>query len=280
MLLMALLLAAADVVPLAQEAQVKELCAALREQPALTDSDPAETAAAQKAAEKRREEAAARWYRVEVPSSGFTFGRYREQDRLLELDGDRPLRAVDGVLSLDLEGIDEVAFNARPDQVSAWSKEKKAGTLRLVAVFRPTGDRCAGSAAAEAWRIAGKVRSWELQGAQGTVAAANEDGEPVGGGPRSLKIEKVSVESDAAPPDDEGRGRFSAVQGALEKCASAAQRSGTMVVSFSVQSGRVKDAQVIMDSLRDEKVAECVSRAVNGAAMVGSGHGTAALSLD
>src|SRR5207253_1765823 len=140
-------------------------------------------------------------------------------------------------------------FNARPEQVSAWSKEKKAGTLRLVVVFRPVGERCAGSAAAESWRIAGKVRSWELAGASGVVASANEDGEPVGGGPRSMKIEKVAVESDSEPPPDDGRGRLSAVQGALERCAAGAQRSGTLLLSFSVQSGRVKDAQVIMDSL-------------------------------
>ena len=52
------------------------------------------------------------------------------------------------------------------------------------------------------------------------------------------------------------------------------------MVSFSVQGGRVRDAQVIMDSLRDEKVANCVARAVNGAEVGGAGHGTAALSLD
>ena len=282
MVLIALLLAAAgsDVVPLTEEAQVKELCAALSGEARIADADPAEAVAAEKAAQARREEAAARSYRVEVPSKGFSFGRYREQDRQIELDGDRPLRTLDGVLSLDVEGIDDVAFNARPEQVSAWSKEKKAGTLRLVVVFKPSGERCAGSAAAEAWRLAGKPRSWELVGAQGAVAAANEDGVPVGGWPRTLRIEKVSVESDEAAPEDDGRARLSAVRGALEKCAGSAQRSGILLISFSVQSGRVKDPQVIMDSLRDEKVANCVAHAVNGAPVGGTGHGTASLSLD
>src|SRR3954466_2462136 len=170
-----------EVVQLTQKAQLKELCEALRAEPSERDLDPAQVAQARKAAQARREEAAARWYRVEVPSKGFAFGRYRAQDQQLELDGDRPLRAIDDMLALDLDGTDEVSFNARPEQVTAWSAEKKVRTLRLVVVFKPTGERCAGSAAAESWRIAGHARSWELFGSQGAVATANEDGEPIGG---------------------------------------------------------------------------------------------------
>src|SRR3954465_15978445 len=173
-----LVLAAAssqDVVQLSDKAQLKELCEALRAQPSESGLDPAQVSAARKAAQARREEAASRWYRVEVPAKGFALGRYRTQDQQLELDGDRPLRAIDDMLSLDLDGVDDVAFNARPEQVAAWSKEKKAKTLKLVVVWKPGGERCAGSAAAESWRIAGRARSWELAGAQGTLAAANED---------------------------------------------------------------------------------------------------------
>jgi len=279
MLLIALLLAA-DVVSLTQESQVKELCAALREQPYDSDLDPAQAAAAAKAAQAKREEAAGRWYRLEVPSKGFVFGRYQAQDKQLELDGDRPLHAVENTLSLDLDGIDDVSFHATPKQVSAWSKEKKAGTLRLVVVWKPSGERCAGSAAAESWRLAGKARSWELVGAQGTLAAADAEGEPVGVTPREVKIEKVTVESDEGPRPDDGRRRLAGAQRELEKCAAAAQRAGSLLVTFSVQGGRVRDPQVIMDSLRDEKVAGCVARAVAGAEVGGSGHGTAAISLE
>lgn len=279
MLLIALLLAE-GVVPLTQESQVKDLCAALAAQPSDPDLDPAQQVDAAKAAQARRDEAAQRWYRLEVPSKGFAFGQYRAQDKQLELDGDRPLRAIDNMLALDLDLIDDVAFNATPAQVSAWAREKKAGTLKLVVVWKPTGERCAGSAAAEAWRIAGKARSWEIVGSSGVVAAANEDGEPIGGRPTGVRIEKVSVESDAVPAADEGRGRLAQVQPALQKCAASAQRSGSLVLSFSVQGGRVHDPQVIMDSLRDEKVAGCVARAVSGAEVGGNGHGTAAITLE
>ena len=78
-----------------------------------------------------------RWYRVEVPSKGFAFGLYRAQDQQIELDGDRPLRAIDDMLVLDLEGIDDVSFNARAEQVAAWTQEKKAKALNLVVVFKP-----------------------------------------------------------------------------------------------------------------------------------------------
>jgi hypothetical protein len=285
MLLIALLLSAAaaspEVVPLADEAQVKELCQSLRPQPSSPDLDPAQAAEARKAADARREDAASRWYRVEVPSKGFSFGRYRAKDRQIELDGDRPLRALDGMLSLDVDGTDDVTFDATPEQVSAWSKEKKAGTLRLGVVFKPSGERCAGSAAAQAWRIAGKARSWELLASSGSVAAANADGEPVNGPrPKSMRIEKVALDSDEGPSENEGRARLEHAQGALDRCVSGARRRGSLVLSFSVQSGRVRDAQVIMDSARDEKVARCVSQAVDGAQMSGNGHGTAALSLD
>src|SRR5258708_36832876 len=93
MLLIAALLAAsplADVVALAEPAQVDELCAALREQGGGLEGDPAEMAAAYKAAVARREDALSRWYRLEVPSKGFAFGRYRPQAKLLGPGGDPP----------------------------------------------------------------------------------------------------------------------------------------------------------------------------------------------
>src|ERR671936_300457 len=157
-LLAILLLAAApgpQVVQLTEKSQLKELCEALRAQPSDSNLDPAQVAAARKAAQARRDEALSRWYRLEVPSKGFAFGRYRAQEKQLELDGDRPLRALDGAISLDVDGIDDVAFAARPEQVSAWAAEKKAGVLKLLVVFRPSGERCAGSAAAQAFRISG-----------------------------------------------------------------------------------------------------------------------------
>jgi hypothetical protein len=277
-----LLLAAApdpEVVQLTQKSQLKELCEALRAEPSERDLDPAQVAAARKTADARREEAAGRWYRVEVPSKGFAFGRYRAQDQQLELDGDRPLLAIDDMLSLDLDGIDDVAFNARPEQVAAWTKEKKAKTLRLAVVWKPEGGRCAGSAAAEAWRIAGHARSWELLGGQGPVAAANEEGEPVGGGPRQARIEKVSLDSDAAPQENEGRDRLASSQQALDRCAAGAQRTGKLLITFSLQGGRVREPQVIMDSLRDEKISACVARALSGADIGGSGRGTASIAV-
>lgn len=281
MLLIALLLAASqDTVTLTQPSQVKDLCEAIRAHTSATDLDPAEQVAAQKAALARRDEALSRWYRVEIPSKRFSFGQYREQDHQLELDGARPVRAVDDALALDLDGIDDVAFNARPEQVRAWSREKKAGLLKLVVVWKPTGNRCAGSAAAESWRIAGRVQSWQLVGADGVLASANEDAQPVGGGPRQVRVERVALDSDGAPQENEGRDRFSGAQRALDRCASGAERGGTLVVSFSVQGGRVHDPQVIMDSLRDDRVSSCVARALAGADVGGSGRGTASIAVE
>src|SRR5947209_9236930 len=209
--LLAILLVAAapgqDVVQLTAKAQLKELCETLRAQPAETDLDPAQIAEARKAAQARREEAAARWYRVEVPSKGFAFGRYRAQDQQLELDGDRPLRAIDDTLSLDLDGIDDVSFAAGSEQVTAWTQEKKAKALKLVLVWKPSGARCAGSAAAEAWRIAGHARSWELLGAQGTLATANEEGDPTRAGHRPTRVGRVTLETDDASMETESSTR-------------------------------------------------------------------------
>ena len=281
--LLAILLVAAapgqDVVQLTSKAQLKELCEALRAQPSETDLDPAQIAEARKEAQARREEVAGRWYRVEVPSKGFAFGRYRTQDQQLELDGDRPLRAIDNMLSLDVEDIDEVSFTARPEQVTAWAQEKKGKALKLVVVWKPSGARCAGSAAAEAWRIAGHARSWELVGTQGTLASANEEGDPVGGGPRQVRVEKVTLDSDEAPLENEGRSRLASSQAALDRCAGGAVRTGRLVMAFSVHEGKVREPQVIMDSLRDEKVAGCLARAISGAEMGGTGRGTASITV-
>ena len=281
--LLAILLVAAapgqDVVQLTSKTQLKELCEALRAQPSETDLDPAQIAEARKAAQARREEAAGRWYRVEVPSKGFAFGRYRAQDQQLELDGDRPLRAIDDMLSLDLDGIDDVSFAGSSEQVTAWTQEKKAKALKLVVVWKPSGARCAGSGAAEAWRIAGHARSWEVLGAQGTLASANEEGDPVGAGPRQMRVEKVALDTDDAPLENEGRSRLASSQAALDRCAAGAVRTGRLVMSFSVHDGRVREPQVIMDSLRDEKVAGCVARAISGTELAGTGHGTASLTV-
>lgn len=279
MILLAVLLAASPgLVVLSQKSQVKDLCEALRAQPAAGDLDAAQQVSARKEALARHDQAASLSYQVEVPSKGFRFGRYR--DRLLELDGDRPLRALDNALSLDIEGVDEVAFEASPSQVSAFTAAQKAGTLRLIVVFKPNGDRCAGSAAAESWRIAGKARSWKIEDETGVVAAADAEGEPVAQGPRKLKVQKVAVDSDADEPGDEGRTRLASVHVQLERCAAAAQRSGNLVLGFDVRGGRVQDPQVMLDSLRDERIAGCVARAVDGAAVGGSGHGTASISLE
>ena len=282
MLLIALLLAAApELVTLSQKSQVKELCEALRAQPAAGDLDPAQESVARKQALARHDEVADRWYEVDVPSKGFVFGRYREGDRRLELDGDRPLRAVDGMLSIDVDGIDEVSFEANAEQVSAWSAAKKAGALHLTVVFKPSGDRCAGSAAAEAWRISGKARSWKLFDENGLLASADADGEPLAPGPRKLRIEKVTMESELNAPEDDGRGRLSAVKPQLERCVTGAQRSGNLVLGFDVRAGKAQDPQVMLDSIRDEKIAACVARAVQGAPVGGAnGHGTASLSLE
>ena len=281
MLLIALLLAApSDVLPLREEAQVRELCSALRDTGESFEGDPAEAAAARRAAQLKRDQAAQASYSVEVPSKGFSFGRFRPGENLLELDGDHPLRAVDNELSLDLDGTDDVAFHARPEQVSQWSRAQKAGTIKLVVTFRPSGERCAGSAAARAWRVSGHAIAWQIQDGDKVVAAADEAGEPVGvpSGPRSLSVEKVSLE-DA----DEARVSLTGVQPALDKCAAGARRLGTLVVTFAVQGGHVRDPQVILDALRDEAVSVCVARALSGASLTGaagkSGRGTATLAL-
>jgi hypothetical protein len=269
----------AEPIVLSEAAQVKELCEALRAQPYAHALDPAQKAASDDEAQQRRRDAAGRDYQVEVPAKGFAFGRYRAKDKLIELDGDRPLVAIEGMLHIDLDGIDDVAFEATPAQVSDWSAAKKEGALKLMVVFRPSGDRCAGSAAAQSWRIAGKARSWQIVGESGAVAAADSDGEPVGGGPREITVDKVALDTDTSVPEDEGRARFGGVRPALSRCGLEAQHSGNLVVMFELRAGRVADPQVVMDSLRDERVAACVSKAVVGAAVAGTGRGTASISF-
>jgi hypothetical protein len=92
-------------------------------------------------------------------------------------------------------------------------------------------------------------------------------------------VEKVAIDSDDAPAQNEGRARLASAQAALDRCASGAQRAGKLLVSFAVQGGRVRDPQVIMDSVRDEKVSGCVARAISGAEVGGNGRGTAAIAV-
>ena len=286
---------------LGAQPQLKELCASLER----TDSmrftgDPGEISAARAAHEARRAEALGGVYRVEVPSKGFAFGHVRADRDEVELDGDQPLRAFDDALALDLAGIDDVAFHAGAATLADWSKQKKAGQLALVVTFRPDDERCAGSPIARHWRLGGKPLWWAIVDAAGaTLAAADEQGKPVepaaarataaagalafaasppsapapvaAATPRSLVVESLSLDAEGA---DEGRARLEGASPALDRCAAAAQRLGSLVVAFGLQAGRLRDPQVVMDGTRDEQLAACVARALAGASVTGGGSGT------
>ena len=273
-----------DAVPLTSEDQVRELCAALRVPMGPSELDPVETAARRHRAERLRNEAVSRSYRLSVPAKGFSFGRYRAEQQEIELDGNRPLRALDGALSLDLAGIDDVAFQASPAQVRDWNARKAAGELWLVVQFRASGEPCAGKAVAGIFRLSGEPLSWQIETGAGPVAAADEDGAPVEVGPpriHTMRIERVAL--DFEQPLDDARERLAAAQPALDRCARGVRRTGAMVVTFAVQGGRLRDVQVVMDALRDETVASCVAQALSGAQLRGidaaSGRGTASIAL-
>ncbi len=218
------LVAAAQVPPrdaaaLTAEDQVRDICAALKEQggePAPGVSQP-----------RSRAQALSQTRQVLVPANGFGLGRYREAEQELELDGDRALRALDGALTLDLAGVDDVAFRASAAELKQWTAAKKAGKLTLTVYFRP------------------------------------------------------SLLDTEMPRPDAGKDRLAAVQGALDRCAQAARRRGSLVVSFGVQDGHVRNPQVIMDAARDEDTARCVSQALSGATISGAdpaaSRGTASL---
>jgi hypothetical protein len=266
--LLATLIAAApppDVVPMTQEAQVRELCAALRSPD-----------------ERQRTAAAAAAYRLEVPAKGFVFGQYRAEQQELELDGSHPLRGLAGALTLDLDGIDDVAFHAPPEDADEWRGLKNAGSLTLVVTFHASGARCAGNPAAGIYRLEGTPLRWELHGGNAVLAASDEDGYPIDvkpGQAHSLKVHRVALESDPsgeAPP----QGRLAPVQRELNACAQKAHGPGSMVVTFAVENGRIRDAQVIMDALRSPQVSACVARTLEGAPIDGRpGRGTASLAV-
>jgi hypothetical protein len=274
-----------DTVPLTSEEQVRELCAALRTPMRRSELDPVDTAAQRDRAERLRGDVVSRAYRLSVPAKGFVFGRYRTEQQEIELDGDRPLRALDGALSLDLVGIDDVAFQASPGQVRDWKARKAAGGLSLVVQFRPSGEPCAGKAVAGIFRLSGEPLSWQIESDTGPVAAADEDGTPVEVGPpriHTMRIERVALDLEQ-PAFDDARERLVAAQPALDRCARGVRRTGAMVVAFAVQGGRLRDVQVVMDALRDETVASCVQQALSGAQLRGidaaSGRGTASIAL-
>jgi hypothetical protein len=266
--LVATLLAAApppDAVPMTQESQLRELCAALRA-----------------GNEKQRMAAAAAAYRLEVPGKGFAFGQFRPDQEELELDGSRPLRALNGALTLDLDGIDDVAFHAAREDADEWRGLRNAGSLALVVTFHASGPRCAGNPAAGIYRLEGTPLRWELHSGAAVLAASDEDGYPIDVKPgqrHSLKVHRVALDTDAsgeAPP----KGRLAPVQRDLDACAQRAHRPGSMVVTFAVENGRIRDPQVIMDALRDDQVSACVARVLAGAPIEGGpARGTASLAV-
>jgi hypothetical protein len=275
------LVAAAQVPPrdaaaLTGEDQVRDLCAALKE--------PAGEPAPVVSPAKSRAQTLSRTYQLRVPANGFGLGRYREAEQELELDGDRALRALDGALTLDLAGVDDVSFRAAPAQVKQWAAAKKEGKLSLTVYFRPSGERCAGNAAAKIFRMEGFPLWWQLEVDAAPVASADEEGLPVDkpGTGRSVRVDKVLLDTEMPRPDA-GKDRFGAAQGALDRCAQAAKRRGSLVVSFTVQDGHVKNPQVIMDAARDEDAARCVAQALVGAAIPGADpsatRGTATLAI-
>ena len=280
-LLLIALLATASVPPgnavaLTAEDQLREICAALREQggepgPGITTTPT-------------RGQAVSRVYQLRVPAKGFAFGRYHEEEQELELDASHPLRALDGALTLDLANADDVAFRATPAQTKEWARAKRDGQLSLTVYFRPSGEACAGNAAARIFRLEGAPLWFQVEGTSGVLALADEEGLPVErpGSARTVHVSKVLLDNDAPRPDA-GKDRLSVAQSALDRCAQAARRRGSLVVSFSVQEGRVRNPQVIMDAARDEDTARCVTQALSGIAIASvdpaATRGTASLAV-
>ena len=255
-----------DAIALTSEDQVREICAALKEQggepaPGVSQTRP-------------RTQAVSRTYQLRVPPNGFGLGEYREAEQELQLDGKRALRALDGALTLDLSGIDDVAFRATPEQSKQWGAAKKDGKLALTVYFRPSGDRCAGNPAARIFRMEGYPLWWQLEADSTAVASADDEGLPVDkpGSGHAFRVDKVLLDTEMPRPDA-GRDRLSAAQGALDRCAQSARRRGSLVVSFGVQDGHVRNPQVVLDAARDEETARCVAHALSGAALVGADPG-------
>jgi len=281
MLLALVLFAAAqypprDATAVLDDGLVREICAALKQQ----GGEPAPGVQPSQG----RAQTLSRTYVVTVPANGFGLGRYHESEQELELDGGHALRAVDGALTLDPTGLDDVVFRASPEQLKQWTAAKKDGQLSLTLYFRPAGDGCAGNPAARIFRMEAFPLWWQLEVKSAPVAAADEEGLPVDkpGSGRTFHVEKVLLDSDMPRPDL-GRDRLASAQGALDRCAQAARRRGSLVVSFNVESGHVHDPQVIMDAARDEETARCVARALSGAAISGADahatRGTASLGV-
>jgi len=264
-----------NAVSLSADDQVRDICAGLKPggEPAPGVS-PAQT----------RAQTLSRTFRLQVPANGFGLGRYRESEQELELDGRRALRALDGAITLDLVGLGDVAFRAAPAEVTQWTAAKRDGKLTLAVVFHPSGEGCSGNAAARIFRMEGVPLWWQLELDSAPVAAADEDGLPVEkpGTARAMRVDKVVLDTELPAPD-RGKGRLSAAQGALDRCAQSAKRRGSMVVSFGLQDGHVRHPQVIMDAVRDEDTARCVSQALSGAALAGAdpsaSRGTASLAV-
>ncbi|MBS2024214.1 MAG: hypothetical protein JST92_17570 [Deltaproteobacteria bacterium] len=269
--------------------RVRDLCAALETTNNMHfTGEPSEIAEQRRTHEAERTRTIGKVFRVDVPSKGFSFGHYRTGQDEVELDGDRPLYALDGALALDLSGIDDVAFKSTPAQLADWSRLKKANTLVLQVTFRPAGDRCPGNLFARGHRLAGVPTAWRILGENGAVlGAADEENQPLdpnslsaqAAAPKSVKVTRVTLDESS----DESKTRLEGVQGALDRCMGNARRPGSMVVSFAVQQGRLTEPQVIMDAARDEQVSGCLARALAGAVVVGaerpSGRGSLTLSL-
>ena len=255
-------LAEPDARPLASFDQVRALCRSLKQLDGPTG----------------------RLFRADIPGAGFVFGRYRQADKELELDGDRPLRAAAGSLYLDVRGIDDVAFRATEEQRDDWARRKGAGKLTLSVVFEPSAEGCRGSLHAHQARLSGVARSWQLIGEQGkVVAAADEDGRPLERleGPRAARVRSVALENEAPVPD-EGKARLRAAQSALEQCAAQAQRPGSIVLSFAARAGALHDINVALDGLHDDAVAGCMTKALAGTTLAdnASGRGMATIAVE
>jgi hypothetical protein len=265
-----------DAVALTTEDQVRDICAALRGQNG--EPAPGVTAA------PTRGQALSRMYQLRVPAKGFALGRYHEEEQELELDASRPLRGLEGAVTLDLANAEDVAFRATPAQLKEWTRAKQEGKLSLTVYFRPSGDGCAGNASARIFRFEGVPLWLQIEGTSGALAAADDQGLPVDGpgATRTFRVSKVLLDNDAPRPDA-GKDRLSVAQSALDRCAQAARRRGSLVVSFSVQEGHVRNPQVIMDAARDEETAHCVTQALSGISIASANptatRGTASLAL-
>ncbi|MBI5545107.1 MAG: hypothetical protein HY901_14550 [Deltaproteobacteria bacterium] len=262
-----------EIVPLASEARVREVCAGLQPvERQVFGGNAAARGQAKAAFEKEQERLQKTSFSLELGWAGFSVGEWDESEKVVRLTTERPFRAYAGALTLFDAGRDDIELEAVEGEVEALKAGLAKGTLSLLLLFKPAeeeGTACVISKA-KTYAFAVDLLGAELRAGDKALARSTRDDlQPIPSAQGKPSVE-VRPAAGLECPECSSEIVEAAIRQVpqLTRCYEAALvrkpvLDGSLVLAVGAgKAGELTVATVIADSVDDAELLACTKAAL------------------